>query len=197
MLHDHCLESRPARRAAPRHSPPTGAKEVLMLRRLYFVIPDEPHAVEIVKDLEAAGVDRGHIHAIPGKGVTLTQLPPATERQLHDAVWRMQKALWNSNLIVFGVAALGLAAALYAGSAAGALTAAVIMAASFTSGALFALRVPDTHLDEFRGALAHPNVLLMVDVPKRRVAEIETLVARRHPEAESGGSGWTMDAFGV
>lgn len=55
-------------------------------------------------------------------------------------------------------------------------------------------RVPDTHLDEFRGALSHSEVLLMVDVPKPRVAEIEKLVGRRHPETIPGGTSWTLDA---
>ena len=40
----------------------------MFLRRLYFIIPDETRAVNVVADLEAAGVDRQHIHAIAGKG---------------------------------------------------------------------------------------------------------------------------------
>lgn len=37
----------------------------------------------------------------------------------------------------------------------------------------------------------------MVDVPKQRVAEIEELMYRRHPEATAGGTGWTIEALGI
>jgi len=57
--------------------------------------------------------------------------------------------------------------------------------------------VPDTHLDEFRGALSHSEVLLMVDVPRQRVAEIEEIVRQQHPEATLGGAGWTIEALRI
>lgn len=71
------------------------------------------------------------------------------------------------------------------------------MALNLTAGALFGMRVPGTHLDEFRGALSHREVLLMVDVPKWRVAEVEEIVYRRHPGATPGGTGWTIHALGI
>ncbi len=67
----------------------------------------------------------------------------------------------------------------------------------FVAGGLFALFVPDTHLDEFRGALAAHEILLLVDVPKARVAEIEEHVSGRHLEATPGGSGWTREGLGI
>ncbi len=60
-----------------------------------------------------------------------------------------------------------------------------------------ALKVPDVHLTEFTDALSHGEVLLMVDVPSRRVAEIENFIYHRFPEAVVGGVGWTLDAFGI
>ena len=83
------------------------------------------------------------------------------------------------------------------GALPGAVLSFVILALSFIAGALFAMRVPDTHLDEFRGALSHREVLLMVDVPKWRVAEVEEIVYRRHPEVTAGGTGWTIHALGI
>lgn len=38
-------------------------------------------------------------------------------------------------------------------------------------------------------------MLMMVDVPMRRVQEISDLVAKRHPEAVSGGFEPTIPAF--
>jgi hypothetical protein len=168
-----------------------------MLRRLYFVVPDESHAMQIMTDLEAIGVGREHVHAIPGKGVHLTQLPPATARQRHDAVWHLERVLWNANMGVFWIALAGLLAAVYFDSLAGALAAVAIMLAAFLGGAWFATHVPDVHLEEFRSTLAHGEILLMVDVPKRRVFEVEETVERRHPEAVAGGTGWTIGRLGI
>jgi hypothetical protein len=166
-------------------------------RRLYFIVPDEPQAARIVSDLEAAGVDRRHIHAIAGKGVTLEKLPAANEHQRHDTVWRLQRISWTGNLVLFAVAAIGLIISGLQGSMIGALLSVAVMVLSFVGGFLFATRVPDTHLDEFRGVLAHHEMLLMVDVPKQRVAEIEELISRRHPEATAGGTGWTIEALQI
>ena len=169
----------------------------MLYRRLYFVIPDESQAVQVVADLNAGGVERQHIHAIAGKGVMLTKLPPANARQLHDTAWRIERAWWTGNLSLFFLALLGLVFSIAQGAPAGAVISVAFMVLTFVAGALFALRVPDTHLDEFRGALSHGEVLLMVDVPRSRVAGVEEIVSRRHPEAVPGGTGWTIGALGI
>ncbi|MBI5783352.1 MAG: hypothetical protein HZA69_06390 [Gammaproteobacteria bacterium] len=166
-------------------------------RRLYFIVPDEPQAVRIVTDLEAAGVDRRHIHAIAGQGATLEKLPAANARQRRDTVWRLQRTLWAGNLVLFFLGAIGLVISVIQPFISGAILSSAVMVLTLAAGFLFATRVPDTHLDEFRGVLAHPEVLLMVDVPKPRVVEIEELIYRRHPEATAGGSGWTIEALGI
>lgn len=169
----------------------------MFLRRLYFIVPDESRAINVVSDLEAAGVDRQHIHAIAGKGAAMEKLPAASERQRHDTGWHLQRTLWTGNLALFAVAAAALIVSLLRDSAASAFLSIAVMMLSFIAGFLFATRVPDTHLDEFRGVLAHPEVLLMVDVPKNRLAEIEELISRRHPEATAGGTGWTIEALQI
>ena len=169
----------------------------MFYRRLYFVIPDEAQASQLVSDLEAEGVNRQHMHAIAGRGATLTQLPPATERQRQDAGSRLERIAWNGDLTLFFLGLVGLIVSLVRASPTGSLLSVVLMTLTLVSGALFALRVPNTHLDEFRGALSHSEILLMVDVPRQRVAEIEELVRQRHPEAIPGGSGWTIEALHI
>ncbi len=164
-------------------------------RRLYFMVPDEPQATRVVSDLEAAGIGRQHMHAIAGKGVALTQLPPATERQRRDAAYRLERLLWNANLGLFFLGFIGLAISLASSWSIGLVLSIALMVLTLVAGALFALRIPDTHLDEFRGVLSHGEVLLMVDVPKRQVADIEELLYRRHPEVAPGGTGWTIEAL--
>ena len=166
-------------------------------RRLYFMIPDESQATRVVSDLETAGVGRQHMHALAGKGATLTHLPPANERQRRDAGFRLERLAWNGNLALFFLGLLGLVASLAVSSMIGMVVCIALMILTLVGGALFALRVPDTHLDEFRGVLSHSEVLLMVDVPKRKVAEIEEMLYRRHPEVAPGGTGWTIEALHI
>ena len=77
------------------------------------------------------------------------------------------------------------------------LLAIIVMLVTFVGGTLFAYQVPDAHLVEFRGALAHGDIVLLVDVPRRRHGEIEELMRRRHPEAVPGGSSWTIDGISI
>jgi hypothetical protein len=168
-----------------------------MLRRLFFLLPDETSGASLVTDLESAGVTRDHLHAVAGAGHPLEHLPPATPRQQQDSVWRLEHWLWNGNLVLFAAAGAGLLVSLYLGLTAVAILAAAIMIVSVTAGALFIYRVPDTHLGELQHALDHGEVVLMVDVPKNRVDEIEQLVEQRHPEAEASGVGWTIRRLGI
>jgi hypothetical protein len=167
-----------------------------MLRRLFFVIPDAARTTPIITDLESIGVDQGHMHALTA-GPVPAGLPPATDCQRHDVIWRVEQIFWVGLQVIFALALVGQLAAWRAGSLSWVLTTAVVMVTSVAAGVWFALRMPDTHLDEFRGALAHGEVLLMVDVPRQRVAEIEEQIRRRHPEATVGGVGWTLGILGV
>lgn len=168
-----------------------------MKRRLYFLFSDTGQARTAVADLDGLGVDTGHMHVLARPGIDLSGLPPATERQRRDVLKRLDKTLWGGNLVLFGAAFAVLILSVVFGNAVGAVLASAVMIASFTAGALFALRLPATHLDEFHEALRHGELLLMVDVSRDCVEDVEELMRRRHPEAVAGGSVWTLDAFGV
>jgi len=169
----------------------------MLYRRLYFLFPSASHARRVSEELIQAGVGEQHIHAVARDGVDLSSLPEATLRQRDDAGGRIESVAWNANLALFGVAGLALLGSFFIGSLWLGLAALVVMATTFAGGAWFAVRVPDVHLGEFRAAMAHGEIVLMVDVPPRRVAEIEDLVHRRHPEANVGGVGWSIQGLGV
>lgn len=168
-----------------------------MKRRLYFLFSDTGQARSAVADLAGLSVDPGHMHVLARPGTDLSGLPPATERQRRDFLMHLEKTLWGGNLVLFGLAFAGLALAAVFGSVPGMVLAAAVLIASFTSGALFALRMPLVHLNEFHEALRHGELLLMVDVSRDCVEDVEELMRRRHPDVVTGGSGWTPDAFGV
>ncbi len=166
-------------------------------RRLYFLFPTAGHAQRVTQELVQAGVDTEHIHAVAREGVDLSSLPRATVRQREDTAGRIEAVAWNTNLALFAVAAVALLAAFFTSSVWLGLGALAVMCATFLGGAWFAVRVPDVHLSEFRDALAHGEIVLMVDVAAKRVAEIETLVHRLHPEAGVGGVGWSIEGLGI
>jgi len=168
-----------------------------MLRRLFFVVPDPGMAVELVSEIEHMGVQRDHIHALARDGMDMSALPKATAAQRRDVVWKIEWNLWKLNLAVFGFSMLGFILALSSVSAAWTAFTLAVMVLTFTLGAMFVFYIPDTHLNEFTAALAHGEIVLMVDVPKRRVSDIETWVDRHHPEAVCGGVGWTTEHFGI
>jgi hypothetical protein len=168
-----------------------------MYRRLYLAFPTSSQATRAVADLQGAGVPRECMHALAKPGTDLSGLPRATEGQKQDKVWRLERLFWYGNLSVFAVAALGLTAALLAWSPAGMAASVAVMAGTFVAGERFAVKLPHAHLADLRIPLEHGEVGLLVDVPFRRVREIEHLVAERHPETGVGGVGWTIEALGV
>lgn len=168
-----------------------------MKRRLYFLFPDADAARRAVADLGTNGVATRQIHAIARDGVDLGGLPPASAAQRRDTLCRIERGLWNCNLAVFALAAALLVAGLALDNTLAWMLALVVMLLTFGGGTLFALRLPSVHLDEFRAALAHGEILLMVDVSRDCVESIEELMLRVHPEAVPGGSSWTPNAFGI
>jgi hypothetical protein len=168
-----------------------------MNRRLYFLLPDRAHALSEVNELAGSGLELEDIHALAGRQVSLEGLPEATDAQRHDLAHRIETLLWDGNLVVFGLA-LGalLTLGIINGLTAWLLLPLGMMLASFLAGLRFT-RLPNVHLDEFRDALSHGEILLMVDVPVAKVADIENRVHRHHPEAAVGGVGWGTTAMGI
>ena len=168
-----------------------------MLRRLFFLFPDAEHAQRAVDKLVEREIHTRHIHAIANNGVDLGDLPEATERQKKDIKFRFEWIVWNTNLMLFAVALTVMIASLVLGSVIWAVGALLVAVLTFIAGEQFAVKVPDVHLTEFTDALSHGEVLLMLDVPVNRVAEIENFVHHRHPEAAVGGVSWTIDALSI
>jgi len=165
-----------------------------MLRRLFFLFPDTEHAQSVVNELIERGINTRNIHAI-ARGVNLKALPAATERQKADTTFRLERFVWSANLILFLLALIVFVTGLVSADLLWVAVSLLVMLATFVAGEQFVVRIPDVHLTEFTDALSHGEVLLMVDVPAQRVAEIEDFVHHHHPEACVGGVGWAVSAF--
>ena len=168
-----------------------------MERRLYFLFPDIAQTRRVVHELLAAGIAHERMHAMARTGLALADLPTASARQQDDLGHQMERWLWVGNLVVFTAALAALLWLLLQGVYVWAWLPLLVMLATFIAGERFAARIPNTHLDEFADALQHGEILLMVDVPRSRVAEVEARVHRAHPEAAVGGVGWVLPALGV
>lgn len=168
-----------------------------MNRRLYFIFSNNRQAEQAFADLKKAEVAPEHMHALSRADVDLGTLPPATEAQRNDLAGRMENLVWRSNLVLFALGLTALLLGIYLGTTTLSLLGLVVMLLSFIAGAMFASLVPDAHVDEFRGALAHGDIVLLVDVPRQRHGEIEELMRQRHAAAVPGGSSWTIDGLGI
>jgi len=164
-------------------------------RRLYFLLPDQQHTRSVVDELTLDGINIRNMHAHGARGTPLDGLPAASLRQTNDAAGHLENFLWNANLLSFFVAfGIFIILAFTTGATPWLFAPVLIMAANFLIGVRF-VRLPNTDLDEFRDALAHGEILLMVDVTEERVADIEKLVHHHHPEAAVGGVSWGTPAF--
>jgi hypothetical protein len=63
------------------------------------------------------------------------------------------------------------------------------------AASLVAMSVPNSRLKPFQREIDGGKILLMVDVPASRIAEVQDLVSRRHPEATAHGIEPTLPAF--
>jgi len=168
-----------------------------MWRRIYFSFPAVEQARRVVAELEEAGVERNRMHAIAKSEVDVSGLPAANEAQRSDRIWFWEQTLWYGNLAFFLVALVVTVLALYVGLPWLAVIAGVSALAAVVVGERFAVKIPHFHLSEMRVPFSHGEVILLVDVPRNRVHEIEQLVSRHHPEAGVGGVGWTVTAAGI
>lgn len=169
-----------------------------MRRRLYFVLPNANSAETIEKELLLAKIDDPHIHFLAKDGVNLGRLHLANLLQRSDLLHGI-----GIGMIAGGItgALAGVALSFYpqmgdAIGMGGILVLAVVcaMMGSWVSG-MIAVSVPNSRLRRFQPAIDRGEILLMVDVPVRRVREIRELIISHHPEAQAKGQEAQIPAF--
>jgi drug/metabolite transporter (DMT)-like permease len=170
-----------------------------MKRRLYVVLPDLASAIQTANDLLLARVEDRHMHFLGRRGMSLGDLHEASYLQKSD----VRHALFlGVGLGVIGGMLLGVYLRL--SSPIGDFTADVgTFILCVLGGGLFGawtstligLSTPSMKLKQFEKEIEAGKILLMVDVPVSRLAEIEALLARRHPEAVDKGIDPTMPVF--
>ncbi len=161
-----------------------------MKRRLYYLLPDVEHARQMQQDLRDDHVAEESIHALTKNMIQIEGIRDVHTIQERDRDYFVEWFLWRLNLAVFFVALLAFIVMAYWLPGYWLILPGAVMLGTFLAGLLFVVRVPNVHWNEFHTAIEHGEVLVMVDVPIPRLAEINRKVHRRHPEAVTGGVGW-------
>ena len=168
------------------------------MRRLYFTLPDINTANAVVNELLLKRVDDHHIHVIAKEGAPLGELPEATLFQKSDFIPAVERGLAVGGItgVLAGIAAVTFppAGLVLGGGAILGTSLAGAGIGAWVSG-MIGVGVPNSQIQQFEEAIENGEILMMVDVPKVRVAEIEELVYGHHPEAEMGGTEPHIPAF--
>ena len=160
-----------------------------MSRRLYFLLPNVESGEHIAKELFLVRIEEKRMHFLGKRGTDMKSLPEATPAQKTGLLRGIYIGLFSG-------AVTGLLAGLYiffnpdtvgmqvppfvifictlVGSVIGA----------WISGPLIGGSTPNAKLAIFNDALQKGKVLLIIDLPPKRIEEVRTIIKTRYPNAE-------------
>jgi len=168
------------------------------MRRIYFLIPDLETANKVTDELLLARIDERHIHVIAREGTQLGDLPKASLLQTSDVIPAVERGLAVGGVtgILAGVAAVSFPpAGLVLGG--GAILATAIAGSGIGAwlSSMIGVDVVNSQIKQFEGAVENGEILFLVDVPKERVHQIESMVKMHHPDADVEGTEPHIPAF--
>lgn len=169
-----------------------------MRRRLYFMLPNAPSARAMLDEMLLARIEIGHMRFMARDGALPADMPDVNLLQKTDLIHGAQLGVIIGGIVGLGA---GIFLTMFPPDGFTLRTAAILLVA--LGGALFggwasgmnAAAVPNSRLAQFAERIEQGQVLMMIDVPVRRVQEIEQMIAKRHPEISFGGSEPPMLAF--
>jgi hypothetical protein len=168
------------------------------MRRLYFMVPDLDTANTVVDELLLKRVDEHHIHVVAKEGTPMGDLPEANLLQKSDFIPAMERGLAVGGItgVLAGIAAVTFppAGLVLGGGAILGTSLAGAGIGAWISG-MIGMDVPNSQIEKFEDAIEKGEVLMMIDIPKARVEEIEALIQQHHPDADMGGTEPHIPAF--
>ncbi len=169
-----------------------------MRRRLYFMLPDVPSARKVLDTLLLARIEERYMHFHAKEGVLLPDMPEASFVQKTDLIHGMESGM----VIGAGAGLLGGILLVLFPPEGLRLEVFAILATAFGGGVfgtwasgMAAAAIPNSRLKQFQEGIDRGQVLLMVDVPLRKVGDIEDLIERSNPSAKFGGLEPHIPAF--
>ena len=161
-----------------------------MRRRLYYVLPDIPSARSMLDELLLARIEERHIRFLAREGSLPDDMPGCSFMLKTDLVHGAQLGILIGGIVGF---VAGIVLVLMPPAGLTMQTATILLMA--LGGALFGAwasgmngcAIPNKRLEQFTDRVQQGQVLMIVDVPVRRVREIEAMIAERHPDFNFGG----------
>jgi hypothetical protein len=154
-------------------------------------MPDMASARRVMHDLVRARVDVARIHFAGPEGTDMAGLHAANVWQTSDIV-HAAKTGWvvgSACGLVFGFAA-ALLYPMFGEDPEWDVAVPVAILGGVVgawSASMIGISIPSPRLQRFEGAIAQGQILLMVDLPRSRVRDIEALLQSAHPEARFEG----------
>jgi hypothetical protein len=168
------------------------------MRRLYFLVPSVESARTINDELLLARIEERHIHVIAKEGTPLEDLPEATLAQRSDLIPALERgaAIGGATGVLAGIIAVTVPpAGLVLGGGAVLATGLAGVGVGALMSSMIGVDTANSRIQKFQDAIDKGELLMMVDVPKDRVEEIDDLVKKHHPEAELEGTEPTVPPF--
>jgi hypothetical protein len=174
-------------------------EEPVMRHRLYYLLPDVESARRTFDDMLLSRIEQRHIHFMTGGQSLPGDLPEATFFQKTDVVHGAQSGMMVGALLGMAVGAL----VVYYFELTPKSAEAWLVVLTTIGGLLFggwaasmaAAALPNSRLEKFAPDLEKGKVLMIADIPARRVEEIEAVLAERHPETRFSGEEPNIPAF--
>lgn len=160
------------------------------MRRIYFLVPNTTIARATVDELLLERVEARHIHIVAKSCTPLDDLPEASVFQKSDFFPALEQglALGGVTGLLAGLVAVSLPTGLVLG---GAAVLVITLAGAGVGGlmsSMVGISADSRRIEEFQSAIDRGELLMMIDAPRERVEEIETIIMKHHPEAECEGT---------
>jgi len=162
-----------------------------MRHRLYYLLPNLESARRSLDDMLLNRIEQRHIHFMTDGSPIPHDMPEANFLHKTDIVHGAGNGMIAGALLGMLIGAI---VVFYFDISAKSSEAAVVLLTSF--GGLFfggwaasmvAAAIPNTRLKEFYPEIEKGKILMIVDVPARRVEDIEKMMEQRHPEMRFSG----------
>ena len=159
------------------------------MRRIYFLIPNTVIAGAIVDELLLERVEERHIKIVAKTGTPLGELPEASVLESSDFYPALEQgiALGGVTGLLSGLVAVAVPTGLVLG---GGAVLAITLAGAGVGGlmsSMVGISADSRRIENYQSAIDRGELLLIIDVPRERVEEIETIVLKHHPEVELEG----------
>ena len=169
-----------------------------MRRRLYFLLPDVASARATANDLLLARIEDRHMHFLAPRGTDLGELHEANFLYKTDLVHGA-----GVGLTIGGCGGLLLGVLVFLMPPEGVtlqlvtilITTVIAALVGAWIASLAGTQVPNSRLKIFQDDIAHGKILLIVDVPARRVEWLREMILKRHPEVSSSAMESSILAF--